>query len=165
MTGGTMLTFEEKLSIIESFPELTRNDVSLGRVNFHYEESKRDKSIVVYHLHPNGNCFIFGGFVKGYKKNDKGMINIREFPEEDIRLLIQKSIDSLSQEKYEDLADFEPHIDEIWVNRNRQTLNLIKEDDMWSVYAGKNLDGIFTTYNQAASYLEEEGFSKTYKKG
>lgn len=38
-----MLTFEEKLTIIESFPELTRNDISLGRVNFHFEESVKDK--------------------------------------------------------------------------------------------------------------------------
>jgi len=155
-----MLTFEEKLAIFESYPELTRNDVSLGRVNFHFEESKKDKSIVVYHLHPNGNCFIFGGFVKGYKKNDKGMINVREFPEEDIRLVVEKSITSLSQEAYEGLADFEPQVEETWANRNLQTLVLIKEEDMWSVYAGKNLDGIFTTYNEAASYLEEEGFTK-----
>ena len=34
ITGGKMLTFEEKLAIIESFPELERKDVSLGRVNF-----------------------------------------------------------------------------------------------------------------------------------
>ncbi len=153
-----MLTFEEKLAIIESYTELTRNDVSLGRVNFHFEESTRDKTLVVYHLHPNGNGFIFGGFVKGYKKNDKGMINIREFPEEDIRLLIEKSIKSLSVEQYEELADFEPHVEETWKNRNQQTLTLTKEGDMWSVYAGKNLDGIFPTYNEASSYLEEEGF-------
>ncbi|KIL52836.1 hypothetical protein [Jeotgalibacillus campisalis] len=155
-----MLTFEEKIAIFESYPELTRNDVSLGRVNFLFEESKRDKSIVGYHLHPNGNGFIFGGFVKGYKKNEKGMINIREFPEEDIRLVIEKSIHSLSQEPHEDLADFEPAVEEKWMNRNLQTLMLTKEEDMWSVYAGKNLDGIFPSYNEAASYLEEEGFTK-----
>lgn len=38
-----MFTFEEKLAIIESFPELTRKDVSLKRVNFHYEESVQEK--------------------------------------------------------------------------------------------------------------------------
>ncbi len=38
-----MLTFEEKLSIIESFPELERKNVSLKRVNFHFEESRLDK--------------------------------------------------------------------------------------------------------------------------
>ncbi|PPA69790.1 hypothetical protein [Jeotgalibacillus proteolyticus] len=155
-----MLTFEEKLSIFESYPELTRKEVSLGRVNFHFDESKRDKSLVGYHIHPNGNGFIFGGFVKGYKKNDKGMINIREFPEEDIRLLIEKSIRSLSIEPQEELADFEAAVEETWANANLQTLLLTKEDDMWSVYAGKNLEGIFPSYNEAAAYLEEEGFTK-----
>ncbi len=38
-----MLTFEEKLAIIESFQELKRHDVSLGRVNFHYEDSVMEK--------------------------------------------------------------------------------------------------------------------------
>ena len=38
-----MLTFEEKLSIIESFPELEKKNVSLKRVNFHFEESRLDK--------------------------------------------------------------------------------------------------------------------------
>ncbi|MGD7044580.1 hypothetical protein [Jeotgalibacillus proteolyticus] len=155
-----MLTFEEKIAIFESYPELTRNNVSLGRVNFLFEESKREKSIVGYHLHPNGNGFIFGGFIKGYKKNEKGMINIREFPEEDIRLVIEKSIQSLSQELHEELADFEPVVEEKWMNQNLQTLMLTKEGDMWSVYASENLDGIFPSYNEAASYLEEEGFTK-----
>ncbi|MGQ0517887.1 hypothetical protein ACT453_49800, partial [Bacillus sp. D-CC] len=54
-----MLTFEEKLSIIESFPELERKNVSLKRVNFHFEESRLDKKNVVYHLHPNGNGFVY----------------------------------------------------------------------------------------------------------
>ena len=48
-----MLTFEEKLAIIESFPELERKNVSLGRVNFHFEGSIYEKKNVVYHLHPN----------------------------------------------------------------------------------------------------------------
>lgn len=44
-----MLTFEEKKKIIESFSELTRHDVSLHRVNYHYEESHSDKKVVIYH--------------------------------------------------------------------------------------------------------------------
>ena len=38
-----MLTFEQKQEIIESFPELTRKDVSIKRVNYHYEESMLTK--------------------------------------------------------------------------------------------------------------------------
>lgn len=38
-----MLTFQQKIHILESFPQLERRDVSLGRVNFHYEGSIYDK--------------------------------------------------------------------------------------------------------------------------
>ena len=38
-----MLSFEEKLKVIESFPQLERKDVSLRRVNFHYVESGSEK--------------------------------------------------------------------------------------------------------------------------
>ena len=45
-----MLTFEEKQQIIETIPELTRKDVSMKRVNYHYEESLYEKTVVVQHL-------------------------------------------------------------------------------------------------------------------
>lgn len=38
-----MLTFEEKLTIIETFPQLVRKEVSLNRVNFHFPESQFEK--------------------------------------------------------------------------------------------------------------------------
>lgn len=151
--GGNMLTFEEKLAIIESFPELTRKDVSMKRVNFHYEESVVDKKNVVYHLHPNGNGFVFAGFIEDveYEIDDRGMVNIRDFSEKELRDIIRKSIDSLSPK--------EP-IEEIWVNDNKQELKLIYDFDMYNVYAGDLLDGTFHTYNAAANYLEEEGFRR-----
>ena len=34
-----MLTFEQKQQIIETFPELTRKEVSMKRLNYHYEDS------------------------------------------------------------------------------------------------------------------------------
>ncbi|MDF2535977.1 MAG: hypothetical protein K0R18_2136, partial [Bacillales bacterium] len=87
-----MLTFTEKLEIIESFPELTRKDVSLGRINFQYEESFNDKKNIVYHLHPNGNGFVYVGKLRGYDIDEKGMVNIREFSAQDLRSIIEKSI-------------------------------------------------------------------------
>ncbi len=54
-----MLTFEEKIKIAEEFVELEKKEVSMGRVNFHFEESDYDKKNVVYHLHPNGNGFVY----------------------------------------------------------------------------------------------------------
>ncbi|TFD99881.1 MULTISPECIES: hypothetical protein [Jeotgalibacillus] len=153
-----MLTFEEKLKVIESFDRLTRHNVSLGRVNFHFEESIREKKTVVYHLHPNGNGFVFTAHLNDFDSDAKGMTNIRDFSEEELRSIIQASMDSLLTEE---LADFEPFTDEPWVNENGQELVLTREDaDTWSVYADEMLDGIFTTYEEAASYLDQEGFSK-----
>ncbi|CAG9613133.1 hypothetical protein BACCIP111899_02328 [Bacillus rhizoplanae] len=156
-----MLTFEEKLTIIESFPELERKNVSLGRINFHYEESRLDKKNVVYHLHPNGNGFVYAGHLKGYKTNDKGMVNIRDFSAEELRSLLEKSMDALSQEPVEEVTLAEDFQEEEWINEENHVLTLINEDeDMWNVYAGLNLDGTFNSYKEAAQYLDEEGFTR-----
>ncbi|MGM9986332.1 MAG: hypothetical protein ACI35O_03790 [Bacillaceae bacterium] len=150
-----MLTFEQKLKIIESFPQLTRKNVSLNRVNFQYEESMTDKKNVVYHLHPNGNGFVYAGNLEQYEINDKGFTNIRNFSEEELREIITLSIQSLATTPKETAMAFE----ETWINNEGQTLVLIQEEeDMWNVYAGLNLDGTFTTYAQAKAYLDEEGF-------
>ncbi|EMA6345186.1 hypothetical protein ACO11K_004071 [Bacillus cytotoxicus] len=155
-----MLTFEEKLSIIESFPQLERKNVSLKRVNFHFEESRLDKKNVVYHLHPNGNGFVYASGVSGYKTDDKGMVNIRDFSADELRTLIQKAIERLSHNPEEIVVQAAPVKEEEWQNEDGHTLTLIHEDDMWNVYAGLNLDGTFNSYPEAAEYLDEEGFSR-----
>ncbi|MEA3322389.1 MAG: hypothetical protein U9Q88_20525 [Bacillota bacterium] len=156
-----MLTFEQKLEIIQSFPQLTRKDVSLKRVNFQYEESKSDKKNVVYHLHPNGNGFVYAKGIKGYKTDDKGMVNIREFGADELHELINKSIERLGRE-YEVEVNTENFEEERWANDEGHSLHVVLEDDMWNVYAGKNLDGTFPSYNEAKQYLMEEGFRKRY---
>ncbi|WP_129689033.1 hypothetical protein [Gottfriedia acidiceleris] len=150
-----MLTYEEKLAIIESFPELTKKPVSLGRTNFQYEESLKERKNVVYHLHPNGNGFVYAEGIKGYKTNEKGMVNIREFTEDELRTVLTKSIESLS---FEPIFEEDEEVEEIWVNSNGQILKLVSEMDMWNVYAGENLDGTFNSYGEACEYLDEEGF-------
>ncbi|MGE6257720.1 hypothetical protein ACQKCU_07375 [Heyndrickxia sporothermodurans] len=155
-----MLTFEEKLAIIESFPELQRKNVSLGRINFHYEESTSDKKNVVYHLHPNGNGFVYAELLTGYQVNEKGMVNIRDFSAEELRTVIQKSILSLAPQTMIEYSIVGEKKEEKWINHNNFILILLNEDDMWNVYAGLNLDGTFNSYEEAAEYLHEEGFSK-----
>lgn len=156
-----MLSFEEKLAIIESFPELTRKNVSLGRVNFHYEESVSEKKNVIYHLHPNGNGFVYAEYLQGYETDDKGMVNIRDFSADELRSVIQKSIISLSPKTTNEEAIIgDSTIEEKWIDENNHTLILLQEDDMWNIYSGLNLDNTFDTYNEAAEYLEEEGFKK-----
>ncbi|CAM3766382.1 hypothetical protein [Mesobacillus thioparans] len=155
-----MLTFEQKLSIIESFPELERKSVSLGRVNFHYADSIYDKKNVVYHLHPNGNGFVYGEFLEGYDFDAKGMVNIRDFTAKELKSIIELSIKSLSPDSTIESAIIEDNEEERWINAENHTLILVHEDDMWNVYAGLNLDGTFLSYNEAKQYLEEEGFRK-----
>ncbi|MDG4657608.1 hypothetical protein P6P90_14355 [Ectobacillus antri] len=152
-----MLTFEEKLAIVSSFSELERKNVSLGRVNFHFEGSVKEKKVVVYHLHPNGNGFVYGEYLNGYEMNDKGMVNIRDFSADALRTIIEQSILSLSEKEVE-VSD-KPAFEEEWINEEGHTLMLVEEDDLWNVYAGLNLDGTFNSYREAAQYLDEEGFS------
>lgn len=155
-----MLTFEEKIAIIETFPELERKNVSLGRVNFHFEESIYEKKNVVYHLHPNGNGFVYAEFLSGYDMDPKGMVNIRDFSAEELKTIIRQSIQSLSPNTDAESAIIEDNEEERWINSENHTLILVNEDDMWNVYAGLNLDGTFLSYNEAKQYLEEEGFRK-----
>lgn len=154
-----MLSFEQKLAIADEFKELTRKDVSLGRVNYQFEGSAFDKKNVVYHLHRSGNGFVYAGRLEGYDTDDKGFANIAAFSEEQLRTIIAASIDSLRGEAG---AASEPELEEIWRNEKRQTLELKYDDEdaMWYVYAGLNLDGAFDSYEEAAEYLKEEGFSK-----
>jgi hypothetical protein len=147
-----MLTFKEKLAIIESFPELIRHDVSLGRVNFHFEESIQEKKIVVYRLHPNGNGFVYAEQIdENYKIDSKGMVNIRDFTPDELHKIIKQSIKSLSES--------EP-FEELWVNNEQQKLKIVHDFDLWNIYAGDLLDGTYATYNAAADYLQQEGFKR-----
>ncbi|RLQ96221.1 hypothetical protein [Falsibacillus albus] len=156
-----MLTFEEKLQIIENnFPQLKKKDVSLKRVNFHYEDSAYEKSNVVYHLHPNGNGFVYGGFLENYPTDQKGMINIRDFDADDLIKVIQESITSLSwnEENTREAAIVGNSQEERWTNAEGHSLLVVEEDDWWNVYDGLNLEAVFGSYDEAEDYLLEEGF-------
>lgn len=160
-----MLTFEEKLAIIAAFPELQEKKVSLGRVNFQYEASLYEKKNVVYHLHPNGNGFVYAGHLAGYKTDEKGLVNIRDYSADQLRSLIAASIQSLSQppkppKESAGHAAFEEPQEESWVNRNGHTLLLIHENELWNLYDGIHLESAFESYKEAVLYLHEEGFKR-----
>ncbi|WP_078556009.1 hypothetical protein [Bacillus alkalicellulosilyticus] len=158
-----MLTFEQKLAIIESFPELERHDVSLNRVNFHYVGGDSDKKNVVYHLHPNGNGFVYAAALKVPNKDPKGMVNIRDFSEEELRSIVKRSIESLQPNAVRELEETLQDIDEVWMDNEGHKLTVVHEDDMWNVNAGEQLDGTFLSYNEAKQYLLEEGFKPKRK--
>lgn len=154
-----MLTFEEKQTIIESFPQLTRKEVSMKRLNYHYMDSLYDKTIVVYHLHPNGNGFVFVGDLKKYKADKKGLINIRDYSEADLRTVISDSIQYLSEEVGGESVSEEPSEYE-WRNEEGHKLTLMYEEMLWNIYADLNLVESFTSYKDAEGYLLEEGFEQ-----
>ncbi|MBB6673560.1 hypothetical protein [Cohnella nanjingensis] len=155
-----MLSFEQKIAIADTFPELTRKDVSLGRVNYHYEQSAYEKKTVIYHLHPKGKGFVYAGQLDGYPTDDKGFVNITDYTEADFRSIVAASIRSLTGEAAPIVR--EPEREEVWSNAKKQKLSLKyeEEDGMWYIFAGLNLDAAFETYAEAQEYLEDEGFSR-----
>ena len=157
---NTMLTFEQKQAIIETFPELTKKEVSLKRVNYNFEGSLYDKKTVIYHLHPNGNGYVFVGELKKYEADNKGMINIREASEAELREMITDSIGILSEEE-----QFEEEVveEQIWKNLEGQELKLVHEDTLWNVYHSHNLEESFGSFDEAEEYLLTEGFELTSK--
>lgn len=161
-----MLTFEQKLAILDTYSVLERKNVSLGRVNYHYEQSQHEKKIVAFHLHPNGNGYVYAGLLRGYETDDKGFVNIRELSEAELRELLDASITSMSmhlpeapvvnkRKKKAVVAE----ADSLWVNSDDDTLTLKLEDDLWYVYAGLNLEMAFESIEEAKEYLAEEGFT------
>lgn len=160
-----MLSFEEKISIIEeNFPQLIRVDVSLGRVNYHYEESVQEKTIVVYHLHPNGNGFVYGAYLPQNQINDKGYVNIREFEKDELIAQIQETIEFMSkkhgwQQEKQDKDDNTERNESRWLGPNYEYVTLAFENEMWCLYDdNQNLEAAFETFAEAEGYLKEEGF-------
>lgn len=161
-----MLTFEQKLAILDSFPELERRDVSLGRVNYHFEGSAHDKKTVGYRFHPNGNGYVFAGLVGDYDTDDKGFVNVRDFSEAQLREIIDASIRSLSAGGSSASAPkpaasqvSSSSQDEIWTDEEGQELILKFEEETFFIYAGESLEMAFETREEAEEYLAEEGFS------
>ncbi|WP_458462464.1 hypothetical protein [Paenibacillus sp.] len=165
-----MLNVEQKLEVLQSYPQLQRKNVSLGRVNFHYEESAYEKKIVALHIHPNGNGYIYAGLLPNYETDAKGFVNIRDYSEADLRTLLDETIKAMStnssavEAKEPEQAKAAPALATTstgggtWINEDGHSLTLKYEDDMWYVYSGVNLDMAFETRSEAGEYLKDEGF-------
>lgn len=145
-----MLTFEEKQDIIDAFPQLTKKEVSMKRLNYHFEDSLYDKKIVVQHLHPNGNGFIYLEDVPGYETDTRGLVNIREASADELRQMVEDAIEGLSMEI--------ETIVERWTD-GQNVLILQEEFDAWGLYHEGNLEDSFGDYEEAVQYLKEERFT------
>ncbi|QCJ43062.1 hypothetical protein FAY30_14800 [Bacillus sp. S3] len=158
-----MITFNEKLAIIESFSELERKNVSLGRVNFQFPNSISDKKNIVYHLHPNGNGFVYAGHLENYETDEKGMVNIRDFSAEMLEQLLKESIHALSPivKTASEEAITGDSDGERWVDDEKHHLIVVNENDAWNIYFGLDLDASFDTYEEAVEFLREEGFTRS----
>ena len=151
------LSFEEKKAIFDDYKELTAVPVSMNRINYHFNASAVDHKIAVRFLHPNGNAFIYAGYLPK-EETDKGYISVLESDEGTIRFLLEKAISFLKK-----TADgYVEGYSEKWVDRSGEVLLLIYDNPMWSV-ALKNgqMEGIFKTRDAAVGYLNDEGFSRT----
>jgi hypothetical protein len=150
-----MLSFEQKQKIIETFPELEKREISLKRLNYHYDESLYEKTIVVEKLHPNGNGFVYVGDLLKYENeaNEKGLVNIRDYSEQKLREIVSDAIAYLSE-------DPDQPIIENWISNDGTEIELIYEKRSWGVYYQQNLEENFGTREAAVAYLQEEGFKK-----
>lgn len=150
-----MLPFEQKSAIIESFPQLSKKPISMNRVNYHYEESLYDKTIVVEKLHPNGNGFVYIGDLEKYKDvaNEKGLVNIRDFDEHSLREIVKDAIQYLSEDR-------DVPIEETWISKDGIELQLVHYKRDWNIYYQNNLEESFGTREAAVAYLREDGFKK-----
>ena len=93
-------------------------------------DSLYEKTIVVEKLHPNGNGFVFVGDLLRYENeaNDKGLVNIRDYDELQLREIIEDAIQYLSEE----VEEQEPIV-EIWNSRDGSQLQLAFEQRSWNV--------------------------------
>lgn len=147
-----MLSFEEKKTIIENFEVLTAHPVSLGRINYHYPESKREKQLVVKFLHPNGNGFVYQPDAPAAAKD--GFVNIREYEEADLKNILRDAICYLKT----DGLPYQDGDTVLFHNQANEELRASYENEMWIIYTGKNVEAVFPSFEAAKGYLLDEGF-------
>lgn len=151
-----ILTFEEKKEIFDSYPELEASPVSMNRLNYHFKESAVAKTVVVRFLHPNGNAFIYAGYLPKEETN-KGYISVLEDDEDRIRELVEEAISFLRKTE----SGYEDGYSELWFNQEGEVLRLQFENPVWSVLLpSEQIEGIFKTKEAGESYLRDEGFQK-----
>lgn len=150
-----MLSFEEKKALFDSVPELKVQEVSMNRLNYHFEESAVPKTTVVKYLHPkSANAFVFAGYLPKAETKD-GYISVIDATKEEIEELVTKAIEELR--KTED--GYEDGYQEEWYDDRGDMLTLRYSNYMWVVLMTTgSVEAVFKSREQAAGYLMDEGF-------
>jgi hypothetical protein len=106
---------------------------------------------------------VYSGQLTKYETDEKGMTNIRDFSERELKEIISEAIQSLTVEKQQTIAEqaiVGENQEERWINQEKQQLIVIFENEAWNIYFGLNLDATFDTYEEAEEYLTEDGFHR-----
>lgn len=150
------LSFEEKKAIFDSYVELEVVPVSLKRLNYHFNDSAVAKTVLVRHLHPNGNVFIYAGYLPK-EETQKGYVSVLNADEETLREWVDKAIAHLKK-------TIDGYVDgyfELWRDAQGDVLRLTYENPVWSVLvADGQVEGVFKTKEAGEGYLHDEGFEK-----
>ncbi|EAF2981517.1 hypothetical protein ACGLY1_002663 [Listeria monocytogenes] len=151
-----MLNFEEKKALIESIDGFELHEISMGRINVHYPASKRDKKIIVKHLHPNGNAFVYAPFLEVEPLDKQGYVNVKDYSENEIRVLLLEAKEFMDSDE----DGYKEGLTKIYQDNSGEKLSLVYENKMWVIYTGENLEAVFPTLESAEGYLLDEGFLK-----
>lgn len=149
-----MLNFEEKKALIESIDGFELHEISMGRINVHYPASKRDKKIIVKHLHPNGNAFVYAPFLEVEPLDKQGYVNVKDYSENEIRVLLLEAKEFMDSDE----DGYKEGLTKIYQDNSGEKLSLVYENKMWVIYTGENLEAVFPTLESAEGYLLDEGF-------
>ncbi len=153
--SGSMLSFDEKKQIFDSFEELTLTKVSLGRLNYHFEGSAVPKTIVIKYLHPkSGNAFVYAGYLPK-EETKEGYLSVHDLEETAIRELVVKALDFLKKTEDGYVEGYE----EVWRDDHHDQLILRYSQPIWLiVMTTGSVEAVFKTKEAAKSYLNDEGF-------
>lgn len=91
-----LLSLEQKIAIIESFPGLQKSMYKDGRINYSLFDSEIRRKQIIRELTPTGNGYIYGDLARELKErvDNRGWINIRDYNEVELRDIIEKVIKS-----------------------------------------------------------------------
>ncbi|HEL6659649.1 TPA: hypothetical protein UPG49_001005, partial [Listeria monocytogenes] len=116
--------------------------------------SKRDKKIIVKHLHPNGNAFVYAPFLEVEPLDKQGYVNVKDYSENEIRVLLLEAKEFMDSDE----DGYKEGLTKIYQDNSGEKLSLVYENKMWVIYTGENLEAVFPTLESAEGYLLDEGF-------